>query len=258
MKIVDNELKKLIYITDETLLVIIDGECLKPADDMDIDLIEICLDIIISRKEAKTGKREAPKRYSTKKVVRNMILTATIVALLAASIAMTFAELPFIKDGLQNASVDTVDNSYVLDTENLDTTPDGYALTETDFATIFKNGGYEPLTFPEMLVGCDITDINVPEVQPGVMTQNASVKFKIGKIIGSFMLVKSDRLFNGKVVLDEAVGAKELNVNGLDIVIYYTNKHQTIQYYDSHTNMAYTISLKCSREEAIAMAETIK
>jgi len=149
-----------------------------------------------------------------------------------------------------NAEIDT-------NFELVNTTADGYALTDTELAKQFADNGISPVTLPEALVtdNCTITNVEITSTD---FSKDAAVDFEYKNNYGNVRISKyeNDIELVGDTTAMNVISGQMININGLDILIFERKDSCTIEYKDNLTE--YNIMLECDLDTAIEFAETIK
>lgn len=252
-----------ISFTLEEIENIMDEELEKAPEEMDGELVQICLNVLTEvHSEAEKGEVEPEKKkIYYRKPFRALIAAVIIIVFIASALTVSAQvfnfnipkEIAKLING--NAQVD-------YDLKNADTTADGYALLETEFAKeIADKIGITPITFPEEMIGenCEITKIENYTVDETV-SLDALIDFEYKGYYGNLSLTQYQKDF-GMVGIDESmkvVSGQMIKANGMDILIF---EHKggnscTIRYKDNLTE--YCIYLKCDIDTAIQFAESIK
>lgn len=257
----EKELKRLLQMPDELLEKIIEEELEKPEHEMNADLIELCSETLY-RRHVSQNKTSVTKRYVRSNVKRIIALAATI-SILFASIAIAFAESS--KNSIKNKLIEAVEgNCTIIDTKNIDTTPNGYALNQSELAKkIEEKGIVGSVTLPDFFVNGDyITSIKdaTPNGVGQSLTKTVQIDLKKEKKTGYISITQSDMPYCSEVQIIDLKDIDIYQVNGLDVVLLsFKNKaHFWIRYYDSEQNISYNIVINGSHKEAERIIESIK
>lgn len=156
-----------------------------------------------------------------------------------------------------------IDNNAEIDynLENADTTADGYALLDSDFAKQLADYGITPVTFPEELIkdNCKITKMENTTTDK-TFSHDANVEFEYNGQKGDLEIQQDVEKFESTGVSGyyNLKGGKMIKANGMDILVFEHNDNSSsITYKDGLTT--YCISLTNSTmENAIKFAKSIK
>lgn len=253
--------KKKRFLSNRALYKIMDRECGKDDDDIDIDLLLFCSDILHAR-QIMAAESEPKKRFF-KRNFKKFILIAAAISILAATLSVASADT--IKFHLNHAIANYSPEKewQLINMENLDATPDGYQLTDSYIAEQFKALGFEPITFPELFLNGGYTVENVRSLDDdrvATVSSSATMQFKKGRIFGSFFVTKLEKDVANirSLELNSAYNADEVNVNGMDVVIFSNGIYCSVKYYDENQNINYSISMKGSYKDILELVESIK
>lgn len=250
-----------ISFTLEEIENIMDEELEKAPEEMDGELVQICLNVLTkAHSEAEKSEVEPEKKkIYYRKPFRALIAAAVIILFIASALTVSAQvfnfnipkEIAKLING--NAQID-------MNLENADTTADGYALLETEFANeIAEKIGITPITFPEEMVGenCEITKIEKSLTDEKIML-DAWIVFNYKGNYGDFTITQYQKDF-GMVGIDESmevVSGQMIKANGMDVLILEHKNSCSIRYKDNLTK--YYIYLACDIDTAIQFAESIK
>lgn len=262
-------------ISAEDLQQIMDSEFAKPMDEMDVDLIVLCSDILHARHNQEL--KPVPKKRIAKKTIIKMIAIAAVVSILVATLSINFADTKTGAFNFNHVKVASYDKkTMALDYSNIDAEPDGYFLPESEKLAKMKAGGIDPLILPEVLFsgGYDLYDITAMEqkdnLNPDVTTMTmVSAKFSKGDIVGSVHITKH----YGFYFLDYTEGVdyhssgglvdprsgEEITVNGIDVLmIGFERGDYYVKYFDRTQKTSYVISIMGTYEQAKEILQSIK
>ena len=157
-KLSKKKLKKMIDsdftdLSTEEIKALIQKEVNKGPDKLDTDYIDLCFELLAVKGNAKG------KRVKFKKPAKVLLVAA---ALMVVFISTVTASAQFNFDIPQNIAK-LIDNNAEIDynLENADTTADGYALLDSDFAKQLADYGITPVTFPEELIKDNLSLIHI-------------------------------------------------------------------------------------------------
>ena len=259
----NNEFKQVL-LDDSTVLSkqeleeIIEKELNKSESEMDADLIEYCLDNIKKLELSEENKKEESKKvFVVNPKMWRVLVTMSVV--LTFIFAVTASAIYFnIPENI--AQLIEGNAEYDFNLGDADTTADGYALLETDFAKELESFGITPVTFPEALVSdeCKITKIENTTIDKTI-SLDAYINFEYNGLSGrmrieQFMPMDSEWIGTGSVMAVKS--ATMINVNGLDVLVFEQDENCTIKYNNDLTH--YNFYIECDFETAKEFAKTIK
>ncbi len=259
----NNEFKQVllddsVLMSKQELEEIIENELNKSESEMDADLIEYCLDSIkkLQLSEESNKKEESKKVFFINPKMWRVLVAMSVV--LTFIFAVTASAIYFnIPENIAQLIDGNAEMVYPL--ENVDTTADGYALLETDFAKELESFGITPVTFPEALVSdeCKITKIENTTTDKR-WSLDAEIDFIYNGQKCSMKIWQSmpyDAMTGVGSVMD-VKAATMINVNGLDVLVFEQKHICIIKYTDGLTD--YDIDMECDFETAKEFAKTIK
>ena len=249
-KLSKKKLKKMIDsdftdLSTEEIKALIQKEVNKGPDKLDTDYIDLCFELLAVKGNAKG------KRVKFKKPAKVLLVAA---ALMVVFISTVTASAQFNFDIPQNIAK-LIDNNAEIDynLENADTTADGYALLDSDFAKQLADYGITPVTFPEELIKDNTTTDNT-------FSHDANVEFEYNGQKGDLTIHQEVEEFESTGVsgYNNLKGGKMIKANGMDILVFeHDDNSSSITYKDGLTT--YDILLtKSTMENAIKFAKSIK
>ncbi len=220
---------------------------------IDEEYIDLCFDLLVI---SNRNHRPELKIRSVKKPVKAALIAAVAAVLCFSTITVSANvfhldiphEIAMLISG--NAEIDT-------NFELVNTTADGYALTDTELAKQLADNGISPVTLPEALVtdNCTITNVEITSTD---FSKDAAVDFAYKNQNGCITISQfsDDYSFVGDTTEMNVISGQILKANGMDILIFERKDSCTIEYKDNLTE--YNIMLECDLDTAIKFAETIK
>lgn len=250
-----------ISFTLEEIENIMDEELEKAPEEMDGELVQICLNVLTkAHSEAEKGEVEPEKKkLYYRKPFRALIAAAVIILFIASALTVSAQVFNF---NFPKEIAKLINRTAQIDMnlENADTTADGYALLETEFAKeIAEKIGITPITFPEEMIGenCEIAKIENRTLEETV-SLDALIYFEYKGYYGDILIrqYQQDFEFVGIDESEDVISGQMININGMDILIFEHKKSCSIRYKDNLTK--YYIYLDCDIDTAIQFAESIK
>lgn len=248
---------KLMDLTEEEIKELINKELSKENSVVDMEYVDICFDLLESKKAMQDTPEIKEKKIGIRKPVKIILVAAVIALIMMSTLTVSAQILNFsipqkISEFLNgNAEID-----YNL--KNADTTADGYALLDTNLAKALADYGISPVAFPEEMIkgNCKIT--NIENVSTDSFLQIVDVDFEYNGQIGNLYIrqilenVESTGVWN----INNIESGKMIKANGMDILVFEKENHCSIIYKDNLTT--YEINLHSDLKTAIEFAESIK
>lgn len=237
--------------------VLIDQELRKKEDEIDMEYIDFCYELIKTKENSPIPTDNQIKRRKKIRPSRIMIAAAIMLILTVASVTVYAYVVDF---NIPQYIAQLIEGNAEIDPnlENADTTADGYELTDTDLAKQLAEYGISPVTFPEELIEeCSIISIENLTADESIQ-KDVYICFEYLGAAGSLSVSQSSAEYEkvGEETIMEIVSAEMIHVNGMDIMIFEQEKTCSIIYKDRLTK--YSISIECDMETALKFAESIK
>lgn len=254
-KLSKKKLKKMIDsdftdLSTEEIKALIQKEVNKGPDKLDTNYIDLCFELLAVKGNAKG------KRVKFKKPAKVLLIAA---ALMVVFISTVTASAQFNFD-IPQSIAKLIDNNAEIDynLENADTTADGYALLDSDFAKQLADYGITPVTFPEEMIkeNSKITKIKL-DMNEDVL-KIVDIDFEYNGQKGSLYIqqISENTESTGVNTVLDIKSGRMINVNGMDVLVFEQENSCSIKYKDNFTT--YDIHLDCNLETAIKFAKSIK
>ena len=242
-------------LSREELDALINAELAKPAEEMDAELIESCLNAV---KEMDNGaEREGEKKAKKKKhVLRRIIAVAAAVAVLVAG-GVSYSSgkhMTNVKEGIVEFYKDYIRINFE-DSEK--SKKKEYKVSDSELIKTLAHDGISPVVLPEALLSEDykIERLEYEDTEY-IKTANIMLKKKRKKVsiaieIYDEVIGVPDSEYPG------AEGLEKLTIDGIDVyVITRDDDYKIISYVDGNTY--YSISAEWDMKTALEIAKTIK
>lgn len=234
-------LKEILYSKSEQFSLsdieqIMNDELEKPADEMDTDLVDRCLDILESH-ENEIARKKPLKLKITKVLVAAVIFTLVIAASIPVCAKHFNVNIP---DGI----VQFYNNRLHINISN-----DEYV---DDIVSLLERDGFDDWVLPNELLTPDtkITDYKTSKNQ---YIKSSSFKFKSTSYYG-FIIIENSNFANQEILSDNCEIVKTLK-NGTDVLICNTDDCYILKY--SYNEFYYNISIYSDYETALKIAKSI-
>lgn len=237
-------------LSTEEIKALIQKEVDKGPDKLDTDYIDLCFELLAAKGNAKG------KRVKFKKPAKLIIIAAALTVIFISTVTAS-AQFNF---NIPQSIAKLIDNNAEIDynLENADTTADGYALLDSDFAKQLADYGITPVTLPEEMTKENCKVIQIEDVSVDETWKIISVDFYYNKQKGWLRVEQMSEEFEtaGVSTVMDIKSGQMININGMDILLFEQEGSYKIKYKDNNTT--YDISLDCDSETAIKFAESIK
>lgn len=241
-------------LSTEEIKALIQNEVDKGPDKLDTDYIDLCFELLSIKSNSTNA-----KKVKFTKPAKVLLVAAALMVVFISTITVSAQFNLNIPQKIAQLINGNAEIDYNL--ENADTTADGYALLDTDFAKQLSNYGITPVTFPEELIkdNCKITKMENTTTDK-TFSHDANVEFEYNGQKGDLMIHQEVEEFESTGVsgYNNLKGGKMIKANGMDILVFEHNDNSSsITYKDGLTT--YHISLTNSTmENAIKFAKSIK
>lgn len=217
---------------------ILNEELDKSPDEMDTDLVDLCLEALTTVDEEKLNKRKRKIR------IERLLIAAIIFALLIGLSVPVCAKF---------FSIDVPDGvvSFYNDCFNIDISQDGRV---DDILARLERDGISDAVLPKAVFSAE-TEISYYELK---FDSEVDFSFSCSDINGYVTIEKHDAydfVENQYKATDAFDNVKQLDVNGLSVLVFCNNDVSYISY--AVNNVEYNIAVYCDYETACQIAETI-
>ncbi len=244
---------------------IMEEELQKEPEEMDGELVDLCIDILEKgyaeqEQKQKQEQERAEKKHTGTKVRRVLIVAAIIVLIIAVAVPVSAA---FSHNKVSDKIVQFCSDYFHMDLRKGSTNANHYSNNNSDLIKELKERGFEYVILPSDLLSFDYSkDIVVQEGDDYFTSAIIDIQDTESKIKGRITITQYDDS-TSFVLGDVKVSSRferieQINVNGLDIIVYCNDNNETlIRYLDTNTN--YSIALtNCDFEKAVEIANTLK
>lgn len=232
-------------LTKPEIKRLLDEELAK--NDPDTDLIEYCLDALDEIKIRMPAPLKI-KRFS----VRTAAAIAAVFLVLLCGVTATAA---FLNIDLFDPLVKLY-NDRIRIGHNGGSTAEDYALSGTDLAKTLAENGITPVLLPKALTDGTYT-VDSVQCEKTELIKSANIRFSSKKTAGTLVInVYADGAALPVTDYGEAKDAAALQTDRITCYIFTQADHTVIDFSDGQT--VYSIIMNCSREEAVALAQSIQ
>lgn len=220
---------------------ILNEELDKSEEEMDTDLIDLCLDALDTVDEEKLNKRKYRIRIS-----KALIAAVILVMLIGISIPVC----------ARFFSIDVPDGivSFYNDCFNVDIANDGYV---DNINGQLKQDGFEDVVLPKMIFSSD-TKITNYELDNNSSNFIVDFSFSNGDINGYVTIQEYDNydfIIDNKKATSDFDNIEYFEINNISVLVFSKNSKSYICYNESNTK--YNICLNCDYETACQIAKTL-
>jgi len=249
---------KLPKLTEEEILELITQELNKENEQVDMDYIDICYDLLEIKRINEMNNTALVIKTKSKKPIKVLLIAAVFVVIIVSTFVVSAQVFNF---NIPQKIAELINGNAEIDynLENADTIADGYALLDTDLAKKLADYGISPVTFPEEMIkeNCKIAEIE-NRTDDETVSKNAYIRFEYNGCNCNLSITQLAENLDwvGEQSVMDVVSGQIIQVNGMDILIFEQKDSCIIQYKDNLTE--YNIHLKSDIEAAIKFTKSIK
>ena len=237
----------------------LDEELSKAPEEMDTELIDLCVDIL-DREFSEENAESKAKSQKSKKVKVGKVLLIAAILILILSLSLS-ASAKFFHLDASDKVVQFLNNHFNVHLGNENTASDDGYESSIELINYLNDYGFENITLPAELMSEDYSaKIDTTSLEN---IEKATITFKSNStnIQGNISIIKyrnSNNLFTiGKSSVSDLYNqVKQISVKGMDVLIFSDNTNSYIYYIDN--NIEYDIAINCDFDSAVEIAETIK
>lgn len=238
---------------------IMDAELREAPENMDTELVDLCVDILYSAysEENDESKPNKPKIQKIK-ARKALLIAAILILVLSLSIS---ASAKFFNIDASEKAVQFFNNHFNVNLGNANTDAEDYTDNGLELINNLNEKGFENIVLPDALINEDCsTKINSNSLEN---VEQAFIEFKNNStnIKGTISITKhtnnNDSFTIGQGSVPDVYNqVKQITVNGIDVLVFSDETISYIYYIDK--NIEYHIHINCNFDAAVKIAETIK
>ncbi len=253
-KHIDNLSNSVNKLSIDEIKKMIESELSKNESEIDMDYVDTCYELLQVKSQQSNNETKTVKL--SKRSFKAILIAATLAVFTIATISVSANAYTIPNDiaPLINGNA-VIDRSF----KNVDTTADGYTLTDTPLAKELESYGISPVTYPELMLSdkCEILSIN-NQSSTNNCDLYATIDFKYKNCSGDILIEKYNSINfkeNAEIIPNVSSGIL-IQSNGLDVIVLKQKSCSIIYYSDS--NIIYTIKMNCEYNTVIDFAKSIK
>lgn len=249
---------KLADLSEQDIKSLIDIEMKKSPDEINMDYIDFCYDILAAKKNNPPQIIIRENKHKKIRFSRALIAAAVLIIFAATTLSVSAYVFDF---NIPSYIAHVIDGNAQVDPNlnNADTTADGYTLTDTEVAKQLADYGITPVTFPEKMIKENCSIISIENITTDESVQKEIyVLFEYSGHSGSLSIsqLNEEHEWVGEETVMEVTSAEMIHINGMDILIFEQEGNCSIIYRDGLTK--YNISIECDMDMALKFAKSIK
>lgn len=238
---------------------IMDEELNKSPDDMDTELIDICVDVLEKARSEENGNPETEKP-KIKKFKAGKVLLAAAILVLALSLSFS-ASAKFLNIDASEKIVQFINNHFNVNLGNGKTDADNYSDNGLELINSLNEKGFENIVLPSALISEEYSTKTTIFSKEDIEQVSIAFNSNSSDINGTLDITKytnSNNLLEiGRGSMSDSYDqVKQISVNEIDVLIFNDGTNSAIYYVDK--NIEYHIHINCDFDLAVEIAETIK
>lgn len=261
IQILKSEPLKFTYDEIEQMM---DEELEKDPAEMDTDFIDLCANVLNQAIEANKENESNNKSNNKKHIKIRILKIAAIAAILAITIGIAVpVAAKYVDNDTSDKIVQFYEDHFSINLKDGET--DAYKHSDENINLISKlnKSGFDNIILPNALLADDYTyDVDIVENNNDLITAvidfNNQDKNQLIRVIITNHKNGINTILNNDIqVTSEYDSAKQLNINGIDVLIFGNKTNSSILYIDNDTE--YDIALNnYNFDSAVEIAESIE
>lgn len=267
-KIMDRELQKSPEQMDDELIDLCmdilekgyaeqDQELQKGSEQMDDERTDFHMDIP-DKGDAEQDRKQTNQKRRGRKVCR--ILAVAAILLLTAAVAVPVAA-KFFHTNASDKIVQFYSDHFHIDLRQGETTARHYSDTDAELIQELQKRGFENIILPEELLKYDHADDIFMQNNEHFTSATIDIEDVESKINGAITITQYDKATSSSAgdaqISSKYTSVEQINVNGLDVIVFANDEEAFIRYLDEHTEYVITV-VNCDIDSAMKIANSIK
>ena len=217
-------------------------ELAKDPEEMDVELIEICvkaLDGAYSQPDSEESKKKVVKLPTKKNVLRKVFLTA---AVLMMSIGIAFpVAAKYVHNETLNNIVQYISGHFSLDLTRGNKNALNHSDNENALIKKLEEIGYDDIILPTTFLEQEYTDKDIQILTNDDLFLDTQISFKLNNNIHGYCIITKYKDEASAVILGQQEkssqydSANQLTINGMDIIIFSSSSDDyiSVEYVDN-------------------------
>lgn len=243
----------------EQIKQLIKKESQKDYEQLNTEFIDLCFDVLAMKQGTESFATVNIKKDSKKITIRKALLFVAVFMMFVVTTLTVSANVFHFNIPKEISSWIEGNAKTDINLKLADTTAESYLLENSDLAEELMSKGISPITFPEELIKehSEIIKIDNTTTDKTIST-NAEIEFNYNNAYGLLSVSQYANNFDwiGEMNDHNVLSAEMIKVNGMDVLIFESEKSCTIRYKDNLT--IYEIYLETDFETARLFAQSIK
>lgn len=247
---------------------IMNEELGKAPEEMDTELVDLCAEVL-HEVYFKGSRAESEKSAGQEKGAKSKKIKFGKFVFIAAALAIIFgvticAGAKYVHIEAAENIVEFVKDHFKINLQHAEREADTYSDESADLVQTLRENGFEEVILPAELLK-DTYAVQLTNVSDDENFADIHIDFENNEnnVSGYITIVKykneAAAVGIGQGDMSQSYDrVKQLTLNGMDVFVFGKNdgEHAFIMYIDGYTE--YTISLNCSFDEAVDIAQTLE
>ncbi len=248
-----------------------DEELNKNPEEMDTDLVDLCAEVLNkiyygNTENAVVENNNAQEKKKETKTTSKRIKLRKIVLIAAIFMIITSIAIPVSAKYIHNEASDKIvqffNSHFNFDLRSGNKNAIQHSDENIELIKVLKDAGFENIILPSCFLENNYSKEDI-EISDEESYLNAEIDFEWQNNIDGYIGITKHKTELTMFIIghgnigDQHNLAKQITVNGMDILIFSNDKESYIEYVDN--NIEYSISLNnCNFEFAVEIAESLK
>lgn len=261
IRILNSEPMKFTYAEIEQMM---DEELQKDPSEMDTDFVDLCAETLCNALSKHTEKESETDKTENKKCIKiklGKMLAVAIIVTLILGVAVP-AAAKYIDNDTSDKIVQFYIDHFSINLRNGETEADKHSDENVDLVGKLKESGFDNVVLPTVLLEDNYTyTVDVTEDNDYISAviyfenqyDNKTITTHITKHKNGF----NNLLISETQITEEYDSAKQLSLNGMDILVFGNKEISSIIYVDNNTDYCIVLN-NYNFDSAVEIAESIK
>lgn len=239
----------------EEIRNIMDEELAKDPAEMDADLVDLCMDIL----EEGYARQEQPVKNQKRIKLKKALLAAAVITVIIAIAVPVCAA--FTHNEVSDKIVRFYSDYFYINLRQGSTNASHYSDEDIDLIQELQKRGFSDVILPSDLLNYDYSKNIFIQEGDNYTSATITIEDTESKICGSIGITQYDEIISSATgagqVSSEFERIEQININGLDIIVFGNDDELSIYYLDNKTE--YIIALSdCDIYKAVEIANSLK
>ncbi len=238
---------------------IMDAELEKDPAEMDDELVDLCMDVLEKGYVKQKQNREQTEKKHRRIKLRRVLVAAAIIALIIV-IAVPIAAA-YTRGEVSDKIVQFYSDYFHINLREGDTNANHYSDENSDLIQELQKRGVSDVILPSDLLNYDYSkDIFIQEGD-NYTSATITIEDSESKIHGGIVITQYDEIISSATgagqVSPEFNRIEQININGLDVIIFGNEDKVAMRYLDNNTDYYITLD-NCDIYKAVEIANSLK